>query len=50
MKPLRPAQARAVASHTSKPQKPHKMRKPKRVKKRKSIWEKVFDEIEDIFD
>ncbi|WP_179380822.1 hypothetical protein [Jannaschia marina] len=47
MKPLRPAQARAVARHAPDP-KPHKMRKPKRPKKRKSLMKRLFDEIEDV--
>lgn len=56
MKPLRLEPARAIAKHAP-TQQPHKMPKKKRPKKRKSIWkrlsdsvEDVFDEIEDIFD
>jgi len=56
MKPLRVYQARAAAAHPP-VQQPQKLRNPKRRKKRSSLWsrlsdgiEDIFDEIEDIFD
>ncbi|CTQ48830.1 hypothetical protein JDO7802_00837 [Jannaschia donghaensis] len=52
MKPLRPAHAQAIASHPADPR-PHKMPRPKpmkRRKKRKSVWKKLADRVEDVWD
>ena len=49
MKPLQLRQARAIASHAPAAQ-PRRLSNPGRVKKRKGVWRRFADGLEDLFE